>query len=429
MVTLVNTRVFDGRAMLPGLRTVRIAGNKVQSVDQAPPADGDQIMDASGLTLMPGLISCHMHADFYRYSLAESQVGVVFGKEKPPGVMMAIGVRTCRVLLESGFTGFVGASCAHNIDVQLKMAIADDIMAGPRIKACGHHISTTANLNENRMWWQRQIVPGTDIHVDGPDELRKLVREEVSQGAEMIKIFASAGHGYPGKIVRNIDSDELQAVCDAAHGRAALVRAHVADKAMMLECIEAGVDVIDHGDEMDEEVVEAMVERGTFWVPSFTQIKWWIDNNTPDPTGVIRRSYDGVRRILPIADKAGVRILLGDDYSGFVRDLCDDDPLDHQAGNYGRELGTYAGVDGITAEDVLRWGTRNGGELLADVGEKVGVIEAGALADLILVEGDPLEDLGLFARPETSLKAVIGNGRVLVDRMTPARACTGVIAP
>src|SRR3546814_15621202 len=90
------------------------------------------------MTLMPGMITCHLHPDFFKFTLAMGMSGERPGNEFPPGVMMAIGVRTCRVLLESGFTGYVGAACAHNIDAQLKISIAEDIIPGPRIRACSH---------------------------------------------------------------------------------------------------------------------------------------------------------------------------------------------------------------------------------------------------------------------------------------------------
>ena len=101
-----------------------------------------------------------------------------------------------------------------------------------------------------------------------------------------------------------------------------------------------------------------------------------------------------------MAQQAGVRILVGDDYSGVFRTLLEDDPLDHQVGNYGREFAFYAEIDGLSPADVLSWGTRNAGQLLVDPPAKVGVVEAGALADLIVVDGDPLADLSLLARPE-----------------------------
>ena len=193
MVTLTNARVFDGRAMLPGpprrdprrqadrlhRRAHRFAvgrGGRRRRHDRAPRAH-------HAVTCTPTSTSSTIGA------------GEQPGKELPPGVMMAIGVRTCRVLLESGFTGYVGASCAHDIDAQLKMAIAQDIIPGPRIRACGHHIGTTGDMNNRPPWWKAYETPGVDIAADGPDELRKLVRQEIARGVETIKIFASAGHG------------------------------------------------------------------------------------------------------------------------------------------------------------------------------------------------------------------------------------------
>src|SRR5262245_54228760 len=114
MLTLANARLFDGREMKPGRHSITIDGARIVSIDEEP-ANAD-VIDTGGMTVMPGLITAHMHADFFAYSLAQSQAGVLFGKELPAGVMMDIGVRTCRVLLESGFTGFVGASGSNDID-------------------------------------------------------------------------------------------------------------------------------------------------------------------------------------------------------------------------------------------------------------------------------------------------------------------------
>jgi len=278
MVTLTNAKVFDGWRTLPGTHDVVLRKNRIVSIEPSSPephgegdvAPGDDLrVDLEGRYLLPGLITCHLHPDFYKLKMA---AGERPGKELPPGVMMAIGVRTCRVLLESGFTGYAGAACAHDIDVQLKLAIAEDIIPGPRIRACGHHIGTTGDMNNQSHWWQAQETPGLDLLADGPDALRALVRAEIGRGVETIKIMASAGHGIPGRVTRNIARDEIAAIVDAAHDRGAKVRAHVADKAMILECIELGVDIIDHGDDIDHEVIEAMVEAGTFWVPSLVYL-------------------------------------------------------------------------------------------------------------------------------------------------------------
>lgn len=415
MLTLTNTRVFDGSTLLPGRRAVRIEGNRIASLSDEPGgADADAI-DCGGMTLMPGLITCHFHPDFYKFTLAQGMAGDPLGKEFPPGVMMAMAIRNARVLLESGFTGYIGASCSNDVDAQLKIAIVEGIVEGPRIRACSPHIGTTGDLNDNKNWWRRHETPGTDVFFDGPIELRKAVREYIRRGARTIKIFASRGHGFPNNVARNMDRDEIEAIVRAAHGRGAKVRAHVADKAMIMECIELGVDILDHGDEIDDEAVAAMAERGTFWVPSLIYPKCLLQLGWGDPE--MQRLYDHVRTMLPRAQAAGVRILVGDDYSGVFRDMIEDDPLDHQVGTYGREFAYYADIPGLGAEQVLAWGTRNAGEAMLDGEDRVGVIVPGALADLIIVDGDPLADPSVLARPQEALKAVIRDGRFVIDRL------------
>lgn len=416
MLTLTNARIFDGRKMLSGTHSVTLDEKRIKAIDDQSQPMSDEDIDIGGMTLMPGLVTCHLHPDFYKFSIAIAATERP-GKELPPGVMMAIGVRTCRVLLESGFTGYAGASCAHDIDAQLKIAIEEDIIPGPRIRACGHHLGTTGDMNNAGRWWKRYETPGTDICVDGPDAMRALVREEINRGVETIKIFASAGHGQLHRTTRNMSRDEIAAIINTAHERGAKVRAHVSDKAMMLECIELGLDLIDHGDEIDEEVIAAMVDAGTFWVPSLIYPRSLLEIGYAAEVGVTREQYEHVRTMLPVAQNAGVRILIGDDYSGIFRDLIDDDPLDHQVGNYGREFAYYGAVEGLSAPDVLRWGTSNAGQLLVDPPERVGVIEAGALADLIVVDGDPVADLSLLSRPNDALKAVIRDGALIIDRL------------
>jgi imidazolonepropionase-like amidohydrolase len=414
MPVITNATVFDGRKLLPGRHSITLDGNIISAIDDPSPVPPGEVVDAAGMTLMPGLITSHLHSDFYKFNIADSDR---LGKERPPGVLMAIGVRTCRVLLESGFTGFSGASCSNDIDAQLKMAIDEDIIPGPRIRACGHHLGTTGDMNNGGRWWKAYETPGTDVCADGPDALRKLVRQEINRGAETIKIFASAGHGQPNRVTRNMSRTEIEAIISSAHERGAKVRAHVADKAMIMECIELGLDVVDHGDEVDEEVIAAMAEAGTFWVPSLIFLRSLLELGYAEGYGVTQAQYDHVRAMLPLAQAAGVRILIGDDYSGVFRDVMDDDPLDHQIGNYGREFAYYGQVDGLSAVDVLSWGTANAGELLVDPPARVGVIEPGALADLIIVDGDPVTDLSLLARPGEALRMVIRDGAVVLDRL------------
>jgi imidazolonepropionase-like amidohydrolase len=418
MIAFANARVFDGRQPLPGLQTVVLEDKRIASVSPGPaPADA---IDLGGMTLMPGLITCHFHPDFYKFTLAQGFAGEPLGKELPPGVLMAIAIRNCGVLLESGFTGYVGATAGHDIDAQLKMAIAQGIMPGPRIRACSMHIGTTGDLNHSKNWWREMTSPGTDVFVDGPAEMRKTVREFVRRGAETIKLFTSAGHGFPGPVPRNMERDEIEAAVQAAHHRGAKVRAHCADRAMIAECVELGVDIIDHGDEIDEALIEVMAKAGTCWVPSLIYPKCLLELGWGNPR--MQELYDHVRAMLPKAQAAGVKILIGDDYSGVFRDVLADDPLDHQVGNYGREFAYYGAIEGLSPAEVLSWGTANAGEVLTGGADRLGVVEVGALADLIVIDGDPLADLSLLANPQKHLKAVIRDGQFVIDRLPPRQA-------
>jgi imidazolonepropionase-like amidohydrolase len=414
VTVLANARVFDGRAILPGRHDVTLNGKRIGTLNPHSGRVSGEVIDVRGMTVMPGLITCHLHPDFYKFEVGS---GDSPGKELPPGVMMAIGVRTCRVLLESGFTGYVGASCAHDIDAQLKMAIAQDIIQGPRIRACGHHIGTTGDMNNRGPWWKAYETPGLDLAAESLEGLRTLVRKEIARGVQTIKIFASTGHGAPGRRARNLARDEIATVVDTAHDRGAKVRAHVADREMILECIELGVDVIDHGDEIDDEIIDKMVGAGAFWVPSLVYLWSLFEVGFAERYGVTADLYERMRAALPKAQAAGVRILIGDDYSGVFRHLIKDDPLDHQVGNYGRELAFYGEVEGLSPADVLSWGTANAGQLLVDPPDRVGIVEPGAMADLIVVDGDPVADLSLLGRPREALKAVIRDGAFVVNRL------------
>ncbi len=414
MLTFTNARVFDGTAMLPGTRTVALDGNRIASVSETP-ATGDAI-DLGGMTLMPGLITCHFHPDFYKFSLAMGMAGEPLGKELPPGVLMAIAVRNAGVLLESGFTGYVGATAGHDIDASLKLAIEMGVVPGPRIRACSLHIGTTGDVNDSRNWWREFRTGGTDVFADGPVEMRKMVREFIRRGAETIKIFVSSGHGgLPWPVPRTMARDEIEAVVETAHMRGVKVRAHAATKETIHECVELGVDIIDHGDAMDEDILALMAERGTFWVPSMVYPDCMIRLGWAEPG--LKELQDNVRRLLPLAQKARVKVLIGDDYSGVFREVLDDDPLDHKVGDYGREFAFYGAMDGLTPAEVLSWGTKNAGEALIGAPGQLGVIQPGALADLIVVDGDPLADLSILARPREALKAVVRDGALVIDRL------------
>jgi imidazolonepropionase-like amidohydrolase len=415
-----NGSVFDGSKPVPGRTDVAIEGSRIAAIGRKiTPRGGDRVIDLEGRTLMPGLISCHMHADSDRHDYKAFIQGERYGTELPQGVLMALCMRTCGALLDTGFTGYIGAAAPFSLDAQLKIAIAEGIMTGPRILACSAHIATTADNNDSAKWWVDVSPSGTEQYADGPDALRRLVRDQIRKGAQVIKVFASGLHGTSiARGVRNMASDELAMIVRTAHERGALVRAHVCPKDIILECIELGVDIIDHADEIDEDCIERMATKGTYWVPSLLFLVSAIEGGFPDPGGLIAKAHTNVKAMIPKAQTAGVRILPGDDYGAFF--------MPHRAGIYAKELTAYVHA-GMDPAIVLSWGTRNAGHLLSGEHGRVGVIETGALADIVVLNGNPLRDISILEYPERSVAAVMKDGIFVRDAL-PHHASAGLRA-
>ena len=176
--------------------------------------------------------------------------------------------------LRSGFTGVVSAGAIPaDIDAQCKLAIESGVIEGPRLIPGSRGLDTVAASTDTERWWWNLGNAGAQRLVSGADGFRDAVRDEVKRGAEMIKLFPTSGHaGYPGRPGTrgrmSLTREELHSAVDTAHQLGVKIRAHCVWKSAMRECIEAGVDVIDHGDELDQEIIDLMAEHGTFLVPS-----------------------------------------------------------------------------------------------------------------------------------------------------------------
>jgi imidazolonepropionase-like amidohydrolase len=200
---------------------------------------------------------------------------------------------------------------------------------------------------------------------------------------------------------------ELRAAVDAAHGRGKLIRGHIANKRGILMAVDAGIDVIDHGDDMDSECIERMVEAGTFvapsicWPTSFLQ-KTGVDLGLAEG---MRADLEQTRAVLPEANAAGVKFVLGDDYGA----------IGFEHGRYAEELAVYVRDAGIAPLEVLRWATRHGAELM-QMGDQLGTIEEGKLADLLVVDGDPVDDIGILQDRERLL-AIVKGGEFVKDSL------------
>jgi len=382
---LRSVNLLDGiRAPQPN-RSVLLDGDRVAAIGDAASIDtrpGDAVFSLPGKTVMPGMVSGHFHATFDGATLDIFPLGV----DQPPGVLMLRAAKNARLALECGFTSVVGAGGGDDIDAQLALGIAQGLTVGPRIVPCSRNLGTTSGYIDLAPWWYGMQNLGACRLGDGPDAFRAIVREEVKRGARMIKVFVTGGHGNVKTGQREFSRAELSAIVETAHERGARVRAHCAWKAHLLECVALGFDVIDHGDEIDAECIDVMARAGTFWDPSALYLQKLLElpalqgPETAALRDATARELENIGRWLTPAHRAGVRIVLGDDYGTAF--------MPH--GTYAEEIAYYVKRLGVAPLDALAWATQNGGALAGFAG--LGTLEPGKLADLLVVDGDPSVD-------------------------------------
>jgi imidazolonepropionase-like amidohydrolase len=412
----VNANLLDGENPIKPASAITIEGNRIVSITNGPvaPAPGDQVIDCGQRTLMPGMVSGHFHPT---YRNVGNSLMPPLGMERAPAMHAYVAAYHAGIAIQSGVTSVVGANSPFDIDPSLRDAILEGLIVGPRVVPGSRDLITTADSNDTTPWyWDSNVLAGVRL-CDGPKEFRKAVRDEIRRGAEIVKLFATGGHGIRlSGTTMSMTKAELSAAVEAAHGLGMRARAHVASKAGIMRCIEAGVDVLDHGDGMDEECVQAIAEVGAILIPSlhgpYHMIKTLRamrregDDNTELDRKVEQR-VDAMRRMcemLPAAVEAGVCICLGDDYGS--------DVLPH--GMYGDEPALYIEHASIPTLEVLRWATVNGGVLvgLSDLGR----IEEGYLADLVVVDGDPSTDITVLGSTE-GICAVMRDGELLINNL------------
>ncbi len=238
----------------------------VRTADGIESGPEDRVVDLDGRTVMPGMVSSHFHATYHELGSKTAP----FGLEEPPALQAVRAAHHLELLLRCGFTGAVSAGAPFAIDASMKAAIAEGLVAGPRLMAGSRDVSTTGHAGDKSFPWYWDVgARGAINRSDGPDEFRLAVREEIKQGAEIIKMFVTGGHGTVAPSEQTeMTREEITAGIEAAHQRGALVRGHIANREAIHMALDAGIDVVDHGDGLDALAIERMVELGTFLVPS-----------------------------------------------------------------------------------------------------------------------------------------------------------------
>ena len=412
-----RANLIDGAGNPPKKNaTVVVDGDRIVAVgtngDAPKPTAQDVVFDLAGRSLMPGMVQCHYH-------VAYDNVGDLLDLDMkhPPTMLTLVAAKNAELLLRSGFTGAVGAGTLHNIDVTLKRAINQGMIPGPRFVACGRDVVTTGDsVDFHPSWWKLQM-EGLGLICDGPDEFRKAVRDEIKQGVDIIKLYPTGGHGlkWPAEVM-TMTIDEMKAASDAAHERGKKIRGHIISKRGILAGLESKLDVIDHCDHMDEECIEGLAKTGTFVVPSlyfpYMMVEQKRQTGKAAFPGVdaMERGLENSYVNLPKAQAAGVKLVIGDDFGTSA--------MPH--GDYAKELEAYVKGAGIPALEVLTWATRNGAELLG-MADDLGTIEAGKLADLLVVNGDPVKDIAILA-DRANLDVVMKDGKFVECQLHPSKA-------
>ncbi len=409
-VVLQNANLINGIGPPRSGASLAIEGNRI--AESAEPRSGDRVVDLAGKTVMPGLTQCHFHSGFGPAPTLGA--APILGLDAAPPYMGMIAARNAQTALQCGVTGIIGSSNGDNLDVCLREAMILGLVQGPRIIACGHEFMAPGDMADgtNRSWFMGIQHSGLTRRLSGAEEFRAATREEIGRGCEIIKLSIGPGHGSaPVRDMCYLTRSEIEAVVDVAHGHGKLVRAHCPSRIGILECAHAGVDIIDHADRIDDEGIEATAKSGAsitpslLWTTRFLQFaESWDWNLGPFPIGEgfaetqeqvmtrlrgVREDFEYTCERLPEMVKAGINIICGDDF-GFPM-------MPH--GDYVSEYEIYTKTMGFSGLDVLGWASTNGARVMAPLlgeGSEHGTLTAGALADLIIVDGDPSADIGVL---------------------------------
>lgn len=414
-LVFVNATVIDPvEGQLIPNATVRISGGKIAQIDITGSetvkegVDSSDIIDLSGKYLCPGMIDCHVHiavtpgeADLRAYNDMTERISLL----RQPHVLKS--------MLERGFTSIRdcgGASLA------MKEAIEEGVVPGPRLFIAGFALSQTGGHGDMRSSHSEQLCCGGSISgisriVDGPAECYKFARDELRKGADFIKIMGGGGVASPTDRIEHVQfsEEEIKAIVTVAQNAGTYVTSHSYTPQAIQQAINLGVRGIEHGNLIDLETAQLMAEKKAFLTPTLIAHVMSKQMNFLPPDGAAKNDevLEKGLRAMKMAVDVGVTVCFGTDLLG---------PM-HFAQS--KEFSVRSKV--LTPIQILRSATINAARLLMQE-DRLGQVQEGFAADLLILNANPLEDITILDRSEQSILGVVKDGRVMTSRWEKLRA-------
>ena len=421
MIVLNNIALFNGHAdHFCGDACVAFTDGRIiyAGPREGSPSldDGAQVIDGHGHFVMPGMVESHAH-------LSYTNNGPLELDKSPVEEVVIKTIHNARVMLGSGFTSAISFGSVHRVDAFLKRGIECGDVLGPRLLAGGRDIGSTGSNADLHPDYAQLKIDGLGMITDGPWEVRKAVRTLSKNGVDVVKVMidgeliSSGGGIKPG--VLGFTDEELAVLVGEAHHRGMRVACHARSAAAVKQAVKAGVDFIGHANYLDDEAL-ALLEASRDHVFVGPAVAWEITflehyqsfgfaTGSPEHKGYaaeLEATQASVKRMR----EAGIRVLVGGDYGLNIT----------PHGTYAKELQYFTDYFGFSAGEALQAATKHGGEAFMPDGS-LGTLEAGKIADMVIVKGNPLEQIGVLQDAD-AIAAVIKEGQIytgLLDNQSP----------
>jgi imidazolonepropionase-like amidohydrolase len=403
---IIGGMVFDGtgKDLVQGAE-VRLRDGLIEAVGLAselPPLDPEvPVFDATGCTVLPGLVEAHFHSTYFNVAALED-----LDIKYPVEYITLLSSSNARLALECGYTAARSGGSLHNIDVWLKKAIEEDVVPGPRLVSSGREICGAGGLMDWNPEFRKIGMEGLVLLINGPAEARSAVRKLVKDGVEWVKTYPTGDAASPDANDHHtlcMTAEEMNAVVETAHNHRLKVTGHCRATEGIKNALRAGYDALEHATFMDQEALDLMLSRDVPAVPALYFEKASIERG-PE-FGMSSRVIDGHKETLEGGMKSARMILeaggclgMGGDY-GFAW---------NPHGDYARELTFFVTDVGFSPAQVLTCATRNGAKILGREKE-LGTLQAGKLADVLVVSGNLMKDISLLEN-RSNIRAVFQGG-------------------